>query len=373
MRAGFLGLALALLLALPAVAATEGVIEGNVVNKTPEGAGIGGIELTLHIFQGGTEMGQAKTTTDSEGLFSFSDLNAEPEYSYDVTLTYQEADYTTESVSFGTDPVLSLEVDVYDATSSPQEIKISQSHTVITTQGNQVVVLEVYLVENAGSLTYVGSQVVPTLGRKETLRFSLPHEAGAIALEVGLKEQYLAFQQDDLVDTMPVPPGTTQIAFSYQVLGQKSVLFQKRFDFPTDYFNLLVEDTGLTVDTQDLSPAASVDIQGASYLRYDAVDLHSGSTVSFTISGLPTAGTAAGTATRFQWALVWALALVLGVGLVYSLRRRPAPARVSKESREELLLAIARLDEDFEAKKVPEAHYRRRRAELMGRLLSSRW
>ena len=72
-----------------------------------------------------------------------------------------------------------------------------------------------------------------------------------------------------------------------------------------------------------------------------------------------------------QWALVGALAVALGAGLVYSLRRRPAPARVPEESRKDLLLAIASLDDDFEASKLPEARYRRLRAELMARLLGS--
>jgi len=68
---------------------------------------------------------------------------------------------------------------------------------------------------------------------------------------------------------------------------------------------------------------------------------------------------------------VGALAVALGAGLVYSFRRRPAPARVPEESRKDLLLAIASLDDDFEASKVPEARYRRLRAELMARLLGS--
>jgi hypothetical protein len=349
------------------VAAGEGVIEGKVANKTPGGASVANIELTLHIYQGETEKEQARATTDSEGLFRFSGLNIEPEYSYDITLTYQEADYTSEWVSFEKDLVLSLEIEVYDATSSPQDIKISQAHTVITTQGTEIVVLEMYLVENTGLRTYVGSQVVPALNRKETLRFSLPQEAGPIDLGAGLKEQYLAFQQGDLVDTMPVPPGTRQIAFSYPVSGKK-VQFQKLMTFPTESFTLLVQDMGATVEAPGLTPGEPMDIGGGSFSRYNGLNLAQGQTITFTISGLPAVGMGA----PFRWALVGALAVALGAGLVYSLRRRPAPARVPKESRKDLLLAIASLDEDFEAKKVPEARYRRLRAELMARLPGSR-
>ena len=363
-----LGLMVGLLLALPAVAAGEGVIEGKVANKTPRGASVANIELTLHVYQGETEKEQAKTTTDSEGLFRLSGLNTEPEYSYDITFTYQEADYSSERVSFGTEPTLPLEIEVYDATSSPQDIKISQSHTVITTQGTDIVVLEVYVVENSGLLTYVGSQVVPDLNRKETIRFSLPKDAGPVTGHAGLMECCISIQGETMVDTMPVLPGTRQIAFSYPVSGQKSILFQKQFSFPTDYFNLLVEDRGFKLETQGLYPAEPADIEGVRYLRYDAPDIPSGGTIAFTISGLPTAGMGAGMAAPLQWTLVGALALALMAGLVYTLRRRPAPARVPTESRKDLLLAIAQLDEDFEARKVPEARYRLLRAELMARL-----
>jgi len=366
-----LGLVLALLLALPAVAAGEGVIEGKLVNKTPSGGFIGGTELTLHIYEGGTEKGQAKANTDSEGLFRFPGLDTGPAFSYDITLTYQEADYTTEQVSFQTDPTLSQEIDVYDATSSPQDIKISQAHTVVTTQNGEIEVLELYIVENTGLRTYVGSQAVPPLGRNETIHFSLPAGAGTVTGHSGLMESSLYFQGDTMTDTTPIPPGTRQIAFSYPVPGQKSILFQKKFDFPTDYFNLLVEDKGFKVEAQGLYPAEPGDIQGVRYLRYDAPDIPSGATVAFTISGIPTGGTAAGMGAVLQWALVGALALALVAGLVYSLRRRPAPARAPEESRKDLLLAIASLDDDFEAGKVPEARYRRLRAELMARLLGS--
>ena len=370
-RGGLLGLILALLLALPAVAAGEGVIDGKLANGTPSGGFVGGTELTLHIYEGETEKGQAKANTDSEGFFRFPGLDTGPEFSYNITLTYQEADYSTELVSFETEPTLPLEIAVYDATSSPQDIKISQSHTVITTQNGEIEVLELYIVENTGLRTYVGSQAVPTLGRKETIRFSLPAGAGTVTGHSGLMESSLYFQGETMTDTMPIPPGTRQIAFSYPVPGQKSVLFQKKFDFPTDYFNLLVEDQGFKVEAQGLYPAEPGDIQGVRYLRYDAPDIPSGATVAFTLSGIPAAGTAAGMGALLQWALVGAMAVALGAGLVYALRRRPAPARVPEESRNDLLLAIASLDDDFEASKLPEARYRRLRAELMARLLGS--
>ncbi len=371
LRGGLLGLVIALLLALPAVAAGEGVIDGKLVNKTPGGKWVGGTELTLHTYQGGTEKGQAKVNTDSEGLYRFSGLDTGPEFSYDITLTYQEADYSTEQVSFQTDPTLSQEIDVYDATSSPQDIKISQSHTVITTQGSEIVVLEMYVLENTGVHTYVGSQIVPTLNRKETVRFSLPKGAGPVTGYSGLTEWGLYIQGETMTDTMPIPPGTRQIAFSYPVSGQKNILFQKTFDFPTDSFNLLVEDKGFKVEAPGLYPAEPGDIQGVRYLQYDAPNIPSGTTIAFTISGLPTAGMGARMGALLQWALVGALAVALGAGLVYSLRRRPAPARVPEESRKDLLLAIASLDDDFEASKVPEARYRRLRAELMARLPGS--
>jgi hypothetical protein len=368
LTAVLLAVAVSLLLAIPAAAATDGVISGKVANKTSGAVVVPGIELTLHVFQGGVEQSQARTTTDNDGAYAFSGLDTAADYSYGISLTYQDADYASPELSFQTGATLSQDIDVFDATDSSADIKISQSHTVVRTQASDIEVLEVYLVENTGVHTYVGSQVVPTLNRKETLRFSVLPGATSIIPQTGLMEQYLSIEQGDLVDTMAVPPGTRQVAFSYAVPWQGGMLFQKTFVFPTDYFNLLVENSGLKVAAPGMTQADTVDIGGVSYLRYDITGIAAGGIVSFTVSAVVTGGIAA----RFQWGLAGVLALALAGGVVYSLRRRPAPARVRAEPREQILLAIARLDEDFEARKVPEARYRRVRAELMARLTGSR-
>lgn len=371
LRGGLLGLIAVLVLSVPAAAAGDGVIQGKVANMTPGGAGVGGIEITLHTYQRETDQGQSKTTTDAEGLYRFSALNTEPEYSYGITLTYQDAYYVSDLVAFEADPTVSLDLAVYDATSSPDGVRFSQSHTVVQTQGSDIMVLEVYVVENGGLRTYVGSQLVPELNRKETIRFSLPAGAGPVTPRNGLLDGYIAIQGNELVDTLAVPPGETQIAFSYPVSGQQGILFQKRFEFPTDLFNLLVEDAGLTVEAQSMSPAPPADIQGVSYLRYDALNIAPGATISFAVSAPPAQGTGKGTGAAFKWALAGVLAVALAAGLGYSLTRRPAPARVARDSRMDILVAIARLDEDFEAGRVPEASYRRSREKLMARLVRS--
>jgi len=369
MKSLALALFLALFLALPALAAGPGVLEGKVVNKTPGGGPVGGIEVTLNTYQGQGQ-GQAqqapvKARTDANGAFQFTSLNTEASYGYDVTLNYQEADYTSERVSFKEGvTTLALEVPVYESTDNPQFLKVVRSHTVVSLQGKGIAVLEMISLENTGDRTYVGKDIVTPDGRKETLRFPLPRGAGTITPELGFMECCIVNQPGVLLDTMAVPPGTREVAFSYPASGNK-VQFQKPVAFPTESFTLLVQDMGAQVEAPGLTPGEPLVIGQASFARYDGLNLAPGQTLSFAVSGLPGPGLAA----SLRWVLVVALVGALGSALVYALRRRPAPVKTAPQSRQELLLAIARLDEAFEAGQVPEAQYRQQRAQKMARLL----
>ncbi len=89
-------------LSSPALAAEagSGIIEGRVVNGTQGGGSVADQDVTLETYLNDTGMGSTTTKTDSEGRFVFDGLSTEPDYSYEVTLTFQEAEYYGEWLSF---------------------------------------------------------------------------------------------------------------------------------------------------------------------------------------------------------------------------------------------------------------------------------
>ena len=85
-----------LILPAPVLAAEpgNGIIEGRVVNGTADGSSITDQGITLKTYQNDAEAGATTSKTDAEGHFVFDGLSAESDYSYQLELNFQEADYS---------------------------------------------------------------------------------------------------------------------------------------------------------------------------------------------------------------------------------------------------------------------------------------
>jgi hypothetical protein len=102
-----------------------------------------------------------------------------------------------------------------------------------------------------------------------------------------------------------------------------------------------------------------------SYARYSGGPVEAGRAVRIGLTGLPV---------RRPTARYAAIAVFLGLmaaAVVYPFLRRSRPSgepRRTRQSRDDLIQAVAALDDRFEAGEVSEADYRRRRARYMERL-----
>ncbi len=202
-----------LALSTPAFAAEleSGVVEGQVSNGTEgSSSSVADHDVVLKTYLDGTETGSATAKTDAEGGFRFEGLSTSPTYVYQVSLQYQEAEYTSEWLSFGDgETTKSVEVTVYDSTTSDEAIKITVSHTIVYVEEGSLLVKDYLLFVNEGDRTYVGSREVTADGKKETLRFPLPKEATELQYTLGLMECCAVSSEDGFVDTMAIVPGAS--------------------------------------------------------------------------------------------------------------------------------------------------------------------
>ena len=176
-RITLLLIVLALSLSAPALADDpgSGIIEGRVVNGTAGGSSVADQEITLNTYLNDVEVGSATTKTDAEGWFAFDGLSTESGYIYEVTLTFQEAEYYGEWLSFDEgETTKSFEVTVYDSTTSDEAIKIATAHTVVYVEQDSLHVEEYYIFVNEADRTYIGSGEITTAGTRRTLRLPLP-------------------------------------------------------------------------------------------------------------------------------------------------------------------------------------------------------
>ena len=360
----------AVLVVSPAWAAEEGVIQGQVVNKTPGGAGVGDVVVTLKTYVGEQEQSSLEATTDEEGEFEFSGLATGTKNRYQITLSYQEADYMSPFIQFvDGDPLRKLEIPVYDSTESPEAIHISLNHMFVFPKEADLLVQDYAIFTNTGDKAFIGPELVGEAGKRETLRFSLPKEAGDTSLDLGLMECCVLPAQGGFIDTMDVKPGDKEVAFTYPVkYSSSSYILTKRVDYATESFHLLIQDRGIEVSSQQLvreEPWTSS--SGVRYLHFITQNVSPGTTISVTLSGLPHSTSLA----SLKWVALGLMVVALGFSLSYTQRRKrqPATQAASPGAQAALLQEIAQLDDDFEAGKIPEAEYSRARAQKKTRLI----
>jgi hypothetical protein len=362
----FLSLSAAAMAAEPG----SGVIEGRIVNGTAGGSRVADQEVTLTTYLNNNEVGSATTRTDVEGGFVFDGLATGSDYSYQVTVSFQEADYSSERLGFNEgETTKNVEVTVYDSTTSDEAIKVKTAHTIIYVGPEALEVVEYSLFVNEADRTYIGSKEVPTLGGKETLRFSLPKEATGLQPGIGLMSCCIATSEDGFVDTMPVFPGAKEVVYSYKVdPGSGTYALSRNVNYPTVGYDLLVQGEGIEVASDRLTAGEPIVIKGTRFNRLSAQKLVPGDTVVAQISGLPQSNN--------QGVVLWAvLTLVVfgGFGFVFLRRRRRLQPVSPKDSidqrRQKLLVEIARLDDDFEGGRIPEEVYQRQRARRKAQLV----
>ena len=170
---------LTLSLTAPALAAEpdSGIIEGQVVNGTEGGSSVADQNITLNIYLNDAEVDSTTAKTDAQSRFVFEGLSTELGYSYQVTLNFQQADYTGDWISFDDGETNEFtEVTVYDSTTSDEAIRVAMAHTIIYVEQGSLEVVEYYLFVNETDRTYIGSTMATADGTKETRRFSLPEK-----------------------------------------------------------------------------------------------------------------------------------------------------------------------------------------------------
>jgi len=343
------------------------VLEGRLANKTPGGRGVGGVEIALIASRGEREERQT-TRTDPRGAFRFANLA--PEGRYRVNVKYQGAEYDTEVTFKPGEPIRRIEIPVYDSTDDPGVLRVKVHHLLMEAGEGSLLVKELLLVENGSDRAFIGARPVDQ-GRRATLQFTLPKGADGLQDLSGLMECCVVPMESGFVDTMDVKPGVREIGFAYTIKpGSDQYTFLRPLDYPTEGVNVFVGG-GVRAESPTLEARGAVEIQGQRYLHLSGKALKPGTSLRVQLGSLPSRS---GLVRDLAFG---AVVLLLGAGVAYPLLRRrshPRPASLtSKEAFEarfhELIEAIAKLDDAFEAGELPPEEYKRLRVEKKTALL----
>lgn len=252
-------------------------------------------------------------------------------------------------------------------TEDPSQIVVTQLHIFLQREEDRLVVREFYLVNNTGSQTYIGRED-PQTGRRLTLTFPFPPDAADLTVVEPQGERWVEVAEG-FADTEPIPPGATplEIVFRYALPFAEGMTVERTF--PVQVASLAVMATGgdVAVDGDALTSGGVMDTARGAIRVYTAGPLDAGRLVQFRVRTelLPPAEMAPSAPVRNSSLeiVVGLVALAVAVVTAWVLWRPPASGPVPAAIRSQIE-AIAALDADYQAGRVGEKEYRRRREAL---------
>lgn len=258
--------------------------------------------------------------------------------------------------------------------------------TLLNGKKGDIEVLQLMRVLNSGDVPYTGEALESPTGEplktRAVIRLPVPEGAFDIAPSDAANPQAMAEGPGGIFTTVPLPPGETLVSYIYRVRPARSGwALRRQVEYPTRSINLLV-GPGLTLESGGFDLKERKNLGGVDYRRYRAGPFGAGSVLSADVGF----GAQNSKGLWAPFATAGAATLVLGMGLAFFIRRRAAgrgprsdqthlapgdldPAgRAAPVVRDDLIVEIARLDEQFESGAIGEASYLSRRKELKERL-----
>lgn len=332
---------LVLLFASPmaGLAQRDGIIRGRVVNGSADGSVPEGLEITLRVFQGQSEVEPVVTAVDSEGRFRFEGVDVGSDWRYYAQVSYQGVVYPQGPLAFDSgESEISTEMSIYETTTDDEGVVVERAHVLVDASGSQlnrpasVLVTEVHVFNNPGDRTFIGSEEVQ--GQRAVSRFMLPRDSYDWAFDDGsLGGRFLA-TDGGFVDREPLWPGTTSVMFRYAVdCRAGGCILDRDVTHPISNLNVLIADIGARIESDRLAFAGEVDAEGQSYLNYMGLDLVPGERLGLTV-WLPNAGPASATSSRSgASALPWIIlvGVLTALALAYPFWRQRVQASARQE------------------------------------------
>jgi len=355
-------------LPLRAAAPPLRTISGTVTNHTGPARPVVGQEVKLTAYVNGAEADWKTARTGRQGEFSFT-VPANADRTYALQVKYKGGEYDSPPIVFKPGETLRrVAMRVYEPTSDPGVLRVSVHHIIVEAGEGAVQVAELLLVTNTSNRTYVGGAPRAD-GKRETLRITLPAGAGNIQFMEGLMACCVSATDTGLVDTMDVEPGMRQIAYAYTMpVAAGRLGLARRLDYPTDRVEVFTR-AGQVVPAVPLQRQEDVRTDQGTYTRFSTANAAAGTEIRIAASGLP------GTHPEVRRAALAIFAGLLAAALAYPVvRRRRRRGRDRDgggrrgDTRQDLIAAVAALDDRFEAGEIPEPEYRERRARYLERL-----
>jgi hypothetical protein len=340
-----------------------------------------GTDVNLLLYD--TKAGQVMQTLTEPilpgGKFEFTNVPADTTTVYLVTVDYSSVTYDSVPVQFdGTLFQFDMPITVYDTTSDLNVLTITQAHLQFDfSTAGQVQVMSLYVISNPGT----NSVIVPTDGSSVPF-IQIPEGAANVQYQLAQSSSPLMSATNGFA-LLPGADKQYGIIATFTLPYTKRLIFAQPFNLPVSSATIIIPE-GVRVKSDQLTDSGTQASSGTTYHLYQSSSLASGSTLTFTISGMP--GDKAGSVfDQHTWLMigVGVLGLILiGLGIFLFLRDRKLRKLEQEfeeddeggnedalgDDRDSIMDAIISLDDQYKAGDISKEAYENRRDELKERL-----
>lgn len=368
--------------------AETGSISGQVVNGTKDGGNVDGLEVTVTRFEGMDPVETYTATVGEDGSYEFTDLPAIDGQAYLAEVTYEGIDFNSGMILLSQEPDTEREITVYEQTNDSSALQILSRGIVVASANEEegyVEILEIIALENESDRVYVGDE------SGEVLRLAMPENAGEISPQAGFDFGQMSLDDNVLVSTGAVTPGSHNPMITYQVpYSGTSGEITVGTAMQTGTLRILVEEDSYNLESDMLQPAGQTQVGESSY---DVMAVESpvvGDSFTVQITDLPRENwNLPISMSAFLASIAAGIGLVVGAILIYQVvqrrQRAAAPAAAGadgdvdfdemsqddlEQERMELASELNRLDADYERGDIDEERYNSERSEILTELRS---
>ena len=368
--------------ATEAAVSLSSIITGQITN------GSGGdlpanLNIVLHGYVNMIETINLSTTVRTDGSYEFSDVPLESNIAFIVSVDLDGTAYNSDvAVYDGSTTDFDLPITIFETTTDASSISAERLHIFFDfSNPDTVQVIEIYILSNSSNKTIVAEEPGNAL-----LTYILPEGASNLEFENGQIGNPFITTEKGFGDPTSILPGASsyQLMYAFDMPYGKKLEIKQLFSISIGSVIVMTPD-GVKVSSDQLTDAGIRDVQGQSYSMFNAENIAAGETLTLSISGTPLTGSSvSATSGTSQTNLVIGLAIFGAVlilaGLFFFLRSRNSKEEIDDENDpdetdalgndpDQLMDAIASLDDQYKAGTLAQEAYQKRRAELKARLI----
>lgn len=261
-----------------------------LINGTPQGAGVAGVALTVFKEEGTQIDAVGNGQTDERGAFTWANLIGAVDARYVISATYQGVLYKTEPAALPA----AVTLRVYDAAGDDSAVRIANAGFVIVKVDapTQVIsLLETVTLRNTGSRAFLPSAGGPR-GPMGLLRFGLPEGSGNFTPDAQLAASDIIQVDKGFATDLPLPPGDTAVSFTYDLaygaLPESGyATLTSVLPYPADLVKVLSIPGDFSVESAQLTANGTATIGARVYRQYQAVNLPARAELTIELRNLP--------------------------------------------------------------------------------------